>query len=190
MNDRNALDISVLICTFNRAESLRETLESLAEADRGNLSVEVVVIDNNSSDRTREVAEAFSERIRIRILTQSRPGKIHSLNHALDVGGLGALVVLLDDDMSVHPGWFQGVKSISNRHPDCDYFTGRTILSWPDCEVPAWAHHRFLRPWAFSFIDYGDQDVAVKPGQWLSGNHYWFRSKVLEDGRRFLDFWN
>ena len=59
MNDGSALDISVLICTFNRAESLRETLESLAEADRGNLSVEVVVIDNNSSDRTREVAEAF-----------------------------------------------------------------------------------------------------------------------------------
>ncbi|MCB9783021.1 MAG: hypothetical protein H6751_08675 [Candidatus Omnitrophica bacterium] len=30
---------------------MRETLESLAEADRGNLSVEVVVIDNNSNDQ-------------------------------------------------------------------------------------------------------------------------------------------
>ena len=47
-------DISVVIATHNRAEILRQTLESMAKLNRDNLSVEFVIVDNNSTDRTKE----------------------------------------------------------------------------------------------------------------------------------------
>ena len=189
MISKNTPDISVIICTYNRRDSLRLTLESLAEADREGLRVDLIVVENTRPCGAEEVCKQFSRSLPIRYYFEPRPGKYFSLNRALDSGSLGELVVLLDDDMSVDRGWFQGIRSISERYPDYDYFTGRTLIAWPDEEVPKWAHHRFLRPWAFSVIDLGEQDLPVKPGQWLSGNHYWFRSRVLEDGRRFRDFW-
>ena len=49
------LDISVLIATYNRAEIIRQTLESMTGLDREGISIEFVVVDNNSSDHTKEV---------------------------------------------------------------------------------------------------------------------------------------
>ena len=50
--------ISVIVCTRNRAESLRRTLHSLhAMAMPPTLAWEVVVVDNGSGDHTRAVTE-------------------------------------------------------------------------------------------------------------------------------------
>ena len=55
------MDISIIICTYNRCRSLATVLESIR-----NLNVpapvewETLVIDNNSSDATREVVKRFS----------------------------------------------------------------------------------------------------------------------------------
>lgn len=188
----NRYDVSVVICTRDRADSLAETLRCLADADRFGVEAEVVVVDNGSRDETVAVARCFADRIPVRILTETAPGKAPSLNRALAEGGLGSLVVLLDDDMSVHPDWFQGVRDLSARHPEHDVFTGRSYVIWPDGEeIPAWARLKSFHPWAFSVLDFDDDhDRPLRPGHWPSGNHFWFRSRVLAGGRRFDDMWN
>src|SRR5205085_10580098 len=60
VRQRDAMDpspsISVVISTFNRCESLKLTLESLArQSVPDDLQFEVIVVDNNSSDETRGV---------------------------------------------------------------------------------------------------------------------------------------
>jgi glycosyltransferase involved in cell wall biosynthesis len=48
--------ISVVLCTYNRAQSLIKALESVAaQSLPESTEWEVVVVDNNSSDQTREV---------------------------------------------------------------------------------------------------------------------------------------
>ncbi|MCA9414584.1 MAG: glycosyltransferase family 2 protein, partial [Candidatus Omnitrophica bacterium] len=176
----------------NRAGSLRETLESLAEADRGNLSVEVVVIDNNSNDHTKDVLESFVDRLPVRYLFEPKQGngKSDPLNCALDAGGFGDIVAFLDDDMTVEKGWFLGVKSICDRKPEHDLFSGRSYVIWPNSEVPEWARSQQILQWGMSVMESIRKDHEIERGFWPSGNHFWVRKRVFNGGRRFHNLWS
>lgn len=180
-----APDLSVLICTRDRASSLARTLDCLLQADPDGLKLEIVVIDNGSRDDTKQVAAAYAARVRLRLLMEPRPGKSHCLNRALDAGGVGEIIAVLDDDMSPHPDWLKGVRAICARWPHADVFTGRSYVIWPESHVPEWCRSWRLSSWAYSVMDYGPGDEQLAPGQWFSGNHFWFRTRVLTNGRRF-----
>ena len=63
---KSAMDISVIIVTYNSADQIAGCLESvLAQAD---VAFEVIVVDNASSDDTRKILETFD---RIRVVTSS-----------------------------------------------------------------------------------------------------------------------
>lgn len=184
--------LSVIICTFNRAESLRETLQQLAQADRTDLAVEILIIDNGGNDHTPDVVDSFSTCLPIRYLyepTKGVYGKAHALNHAIRSNGLGDLIAVLDDDMSVAADWFQGLFAIANRNPDADLFTGRSYIIWPDVPILPWASYKEIQGWLFSIMGCGENERLLGNGQWFSGNHFWFRSRVLADGRCFEDKW-
>ena len=54
------MDISVILCTYNRSASLRRTLQSFKEiVTPEGLSWELIVVDNNSTDKTREIFEEY-----------------------------------------------------------------------------------------------------------------------------------
>jgi glycosyltransferase involved in cell wall biosynthesis len=185
-------DISVVICTRNRAESLRETLGYLTQADRAGLQVEIVVVDNGSSDSTPEVARSFSRQIDLRLLYEPRQGvfgKSHALNRALDEGGLGKIVAVLDDDMTPHSDWFHGVMALSERWPDKDIFTGRSYIVWPADAPPEIMESADLRIWMYSIMDESAEDQPMGSGRWFAGGHFWFRSRCLQSGVRFDDVW-
>lgn len=56
--DNKNMDASIIVCTYNRAESLRDTLRALqAQQVDAKRSWEVLVVDNNSKDHTRQVVE-------------------------------------------------------------------------------------------------------------------------------------
>jgi len=187
-----AKDLSVIICTRNRADSLLVTLDCLTHNDQAGLDLEVVVVDNGSTDATRAVVDSFGARLPLRYLfepTLGTFGKSHALNCAIASGGLGEIVAVIDDDISPQPDWLRGVISISKRWPDKDLFTGKTTIIWPSDKVPGWALQPLLHSWIFSAISYGDRDKPLAPGRWFSGNHFWFRSRVLAMGRRFKDIW-
>ena len=182
--------ISVVICTRDRAESLRTTLEHLERDDRTGLDVEVVVVDNASVDGTPELVKSFAARLPVRYLRESSPGKGRCLNRALDEGGLREIVAVLDDDISPRPGWFHGVERMCARLPDYDYFSGTLEIDWPDVEIPSWARDPWLGPWAFSsHPDDGGVDVPMRTGWYPCGGFVWYRRRVFDDGRRFRPNW-
>lgn len=191
--DNTRPDISVIICTRNRDNSLRTTLERLIAADREGIRVEIIVVDNGSNDNTKEVVNSFRGVVPLRYLYAPTPGvwgKGHALNRALEAGGLGDVIAIFDDDMSPHADWFKGVMSICRRWPDKDIFTGDTYIIWPSGQVPNWATKSSLQSWIFSAYHIGTSDSLLENGRWFSGNHFWFRSRVLEGGQRFNKFWN
>jgi len=184
--------ISVIIPTRNRAESLRITLECLASADRAGIQAELIVVDNGSTDNTRQIAEAFQGRIPLRYVyepAQGVYGKSHSLNRVLDAGGLGEIIAVLDDDMSPHQDWFQQLSALCKRWPDKDIFSGEIYTVWPSDDVPAWARTRKFQELVLSSGELDEDVVPLRDGRWWGGNHFWFRSRVLEGNRRFPDMW-
>ncbi len=189
---KTAIDISVIIPTQNRATSLRTTLECLASANRDGIRVEIIVVDNAGHDDTKEVVDSFRERIPLRYLYEPKLGtfgKSHALNCALDNGGLGEIIAVLDDDMSPDPNWFRAIATICKRWPDKDIFTGYTYIIWPCEDAPDWARKSKLQSWLFSAGYIGDSDSLLSDGRWFLGGHFWFRSRVLSDVGRFKDIW-
>jgi hypothetical protein len=91
--------------------------------------------------------------------------------------------------MSPATSWLEAVLAISKRWPDKDIFGGDTYPIWPNQEVPSWAKRSALHSWIFSCPRLSGPDQIIKDGSWFSGNHWWFRSRLLSDGRRFKDIW-
>ena len=99
-------NVTIIICTRNRAESLRLTLESLRTVTvPEGWMVELLVVDNGSTDGTRAVVESADlSPIEVRYLFVGKPGKSRALNRGL-AETTGEIVVFTDDDVRMHPLW-------------------------------------------------------------------------------------
>ncbi len=76
--------LSVIICTWNRCVSLRETLESFKRMTvPPDVSWELIVVDNNSTDATAQTIDDFKEHLPIVQVFESNPGKSYALNTAV-----------------------------------------------------------------------------------------------------------
>ena len=104
------MQVSIIICTRNRAEHLRPTLDSLAAVTvPADWSVELILVDNGSTDDTRPVMHSFTHpALHIRILQVNTPGKSKALNRAVKAAN-GKVLLFTDDDVRVPPQWIGGM---------------------------------------------------------------------------------
>ena len=105
------MNITVILCTYNRAGSLSKALESVAFSELPNsVEWEVLVVDNNSRDQTHEVVEEFCCRYpgRFRYLFEPQQGKSHALNAGIREAR-GDILAFMDDDVTVEPTWLQNL---------------------------------------------------------------------------------
>lgn len=129
--------ITVAICTFNRCESLRVTLDSLASQTGVELSsVDVLIIDNNSTDDTELVVDAFADRLPIRRVVELRQGLSHARNRSVSEFR-GDVLLFADDDVRLGQTWLAAFKEAIRRFPDAEYFGGRIIPEWSGSR-PRW----------------------------------------------------
>lgn len=108
MMSNRQIDASVVVCTYNRAESLKRTLNKLLEqqVDR-NTSWEVIVVDNNSSDHTPQVVgelQGQSIELPLRYEFEQRQGLSHARNRGIACAH-GECILFTDDDVSPEPYW-------------------------------------------------------------------------------------
>ncbi|MDB4888780.1 MAG: glycosyltransferase [Gemmatimonadetes bacterium] len=112
---RLAPRLSICIPTYNRAEFIGETLESIAR--EAHPDVEVVVSDNASSDNTSEVVESYRTRIPRLIYFRSDTNDGFAVNffRAVDLSH-GTYAWLLGSDDVVRPGMLaRAVKELESR---------------------------------------------------------------------------
>src|SRR5688500_17791752 len=94
--------LSVVICCYNSAERLPQTLRHLAiQKYSPGLNWEVIIVDNNSLDATADVARKewaqYSTRVPLKVVTERDPG----LSAARSKGVSSAsfeFIVFCDDD--------------------------------------------------------------------------------------------
>ena len=102
------MDATIIVCSYNRAESLRDTLRSLrAQRCASTRQWEVIVVDNNSKDHTRRVVEEAQRDWRhLRYEFEEAQGLSHSRNHGISVAR-GDVVLFTDDDVLPEPDWLE-----------------------------------------------------------------------------------
>ncbi|GAA2721768.1 glycosyltransferase [Cellulomonas aerilata] len=99
-------DISVLVPTRNRRESVVAVVEALLADDVA--SSEIVVVDDGSTDGTSEALQALAERdARVVPLRQEHGGKRAADARAM-ARARGRVLVFLDDDVLPAPGLLRG----------------------------------------------------------------------------------
>jgi glucosyl-dolichyl phosphate glucuronosyltransferase len=130
--------VSVLICTRNRAASLRRTLDSLFHSS--NIQVpewEAVVVDNDSIDDTPGVCNDFREKFpqKFRFLVEKKHGKSNALNTGI-AAAKGDILAFTDDDVLCASDYIRGLRTVFTIY-SADAAQGRVLL---DCEdgLPAW----------------------------------------------------
>jgi glycosyltransferase involved in cell wall biosynthesis len=100
-------DISIVVCTYNRAAMLREALASLFDLQTdGRFSYEIVVIDNASTDATPRVIEACSAASKhpLRGVREPQQGIVPARNRGIRESR-GNWIAFFDDDQLADPRW-------------------------------------------------------------------------------------
>jgi len=158
------MDLSVIICTWNRCHSLRQALESIeACAVPAGVEWEVMVVDNNSSDETRAVCESFVARDpeRFRYLFEQQQGKAFALNSGV-LAAKGDVLAFTDDDLTVDTRWVAEIL-ISFQNNDCVAVGGKVVPVWTT-PPPDWIEwegpHRLMA--AIIRFDLGDRPCETK----------------------------
>jgi GT2 family glycosyltransferase len=121
MTASKPISASIVIPTRARAAYLEVALASIAPQARATGVAEVLVIDDAGSS---PAARAQAGRFGARYEPHARE---LGLNVARNTGverSTGELVVFVDDDVEVRPGWLDALLSAAGEHPHVDVFTG------------------------------------------------------------------
>ena len=170
--------VSIILCTYNRAASLRRTLEALETVKiPAEWNAEIILVDNASTDNTATVArEATLPNIEVRYLYEPKRGLSHARNAGL-AHARGDFILFTDDDALPAEDWVAHMVSALVTD-ECDAVTG-----------PFTPARHLLRPWLTPMHKWwlADSDAATpRDGvRELIGGNMGFRRSVLERVRAF-----
>jgi glycosyltransferase involved in cell wall biosynthesis len=153
--------ISVLVCTYNRAQNLTETLNSIiTQSSPDSYTWETLVVDNNSSDQTRQVVEAFQRQFpdRIRYVFEPKEGISNARNTAIRESR-GEILTFIDDDETAEPNWLKNLTE--HLHGGEWVGAGGRVLPPSDFVPPAWMQVKGL----FVSGPLASFDLGEKAGQ-------------------------
>lgn len=170
------MDVSVVIATYNRASSLRNTLETFQRLSIPvDLRWELLVIDNNSKDSTRDVVLGFGKTANfpVRYLFEKVQGRSAALNTGIRQAS-GDIVAFTDDDVLLDSAWLGNLKR-TFESCDCSAVAGRVVPQW-NHPKPDWLEMN--GHFAVTNFDLGDEihEIRVPP---LGANSA-FRKEVFQ----------
>ena len=127
------MDVTLLVCTRNRAGSLTQLLLAILELNvPAGLTWEVLVVANACTDDTREVVKAFAERHHtppVRLLIEPRRGVGYARKRGI-TESQARLIAYMDDDCVPHRDWLAAAVDFAEQHPLAGAFGGRNTLVW------------------------------------------------------------
>ncbi len=173
------MKISVAICTWNRANMLRDTLNTLGHAlSNVKSEVEVIVVNNNSTDDTNHVLQEASRTLPLRCVFEPNPGVSNARNTAVRMAA-GKFIVWTDDDVSVHPNWLYAYERAFERYPNCSFFGGPILPKFEDVP-PVWLPAILDQiPHVFSVLDFSSQPFQIMHSSQLPfGANFAVRTKI------------
>lgn len=130
------LQISVVVCTYNRSDLLAQVLETLCAQAVDPTTYEVIVVDNNSKDDTAAVTAKFAAQYpNVRYCFEASPGASFARNRGWQEAR-GQYVAYTDDDCKCPPQWLAIAQEIiATRAPTV---FGGPYFAFYNVEKPTW----------------------------------------------------
>ncbi len=173
------LAVSVIVCTLNRAESLRETLKSLLTQTLARDAYEIIVVDNGSKDHTRSVVAAIQKEgtVAVTYVVEEALGLSNARNRGVRTAA-GRLIFFIDDDARADRALLATfVEVFSSR--------GRVAAAGGPVEFlnpikrPSWFPRRFLSH--LSIVNYGARPKFLMYPYYPFGTNMVFHRSVFKN---------
>jgi glucosyl-dolichyl phosphate glucuronosyltransferase len=146
------LKTSVIIATHNRPDSLPRLIESLAP-EMATGAREIVIAENG----TPAAMQLSLEGVPLKHLHEPRAGKCRIQNRAIAQAS-GEILVFLDDDLVVAPGYLEAVEQFFDTHREFAAMKGRILAAEdPEKKVGPMAVYLDL-----PIVDHGEEVVEVR----------------------------
>jgi glucosyl-dolichyl phosphate glucuronosyltransferase len=157
--------ISIVICTYNRADYIREAMDSLYHQTLPKEQFEVIIVDNNSTDQTKTVCNNYITEHQdgsFYFLEEKRQGASFARNTGAAIAK-GALLCFMDDDAIADQFYLERIIHFFESHPKAGGLGGRIIPRYIP-EEPKWMSH-FVSSLVGNF-DYSKNTVEFSPNKY------------------------
>ncbi len=137
------LKLSVVLSTYNRAETLRRTLDHLVKQSLDPRLFEVIVIDDGSPDDTRRVVDETIDPFpaRLTYLHHENRGPGYTQNRGIRAAS-ARLILLMADDIWLSPGALEAHLAFHEANPEPHVAVLGKVLQSPELKQSV-----FLRNW-------------------------------------------
>jgi N-acetylglucosaminyl-diphospho-decaprenol L-rhamnosyltransferase len=185
-----AMDISVVLISYNTAELLSECLKRIEESTAG-LRREIIVVDNASRDRSVELVKARHPQCRL-IANAANLGFARAVNQALQYA-TGRYLLLVNPDALVGPDTIAKTVAYMDAHDNCGVLGVKNVS--PSGQLHPSARY-FPTPWNtfvqraglerfFSRLgtvdDMGWDHASVRHCDWVPGCYFLVRRAVIDE---------
>lgn len=136
------LTISVVICTYNRAQYLTDALTSLHQQTLAKSAFEVIVVNNNSSDNTEQICKNFITShpdTQIFYLNENEQGASFARNTGSAIAR-SRLLCFMDDDAVAEKDYLARIAQFFKENTTAGGLGGRIIPRYIP-EEPKWMSH-------------------------------------------------
>jgi glucosyl-dolichyl phosphate glucuronosyltransferase len=182
------MDLSIIISTRNRAQSLARVLASIIQLDISFEQVEVLVADNGSSDATSSICHMYGKLFpQFKYIFDVRPGQLVGWHRAL-LEAKAEILAFIDDDVQLMPSWGKCVLE-SFKAPEVGLATGRIIPEFEE-KPPEWQRDMMLKNhlgvWSalWGMLDFGSK-VKEIPVDFVWGSNFLVRRQVMLEAGGF-----
>lgn len=174
------LRLSLVIATYNRAESLLVTLNSVAEQTAPTEQWECIVVNNNSTDNTEERFKEFTQAhpdLRLRMVKELRQGLSFARNRGIGEGE-GEYIAIIDDDERIAPDFISSYIELFDSTPDAMAAGGPIVAEYPTGK-PRWMSRFTERPIANTMY-FGDRVCIFPAGRIPGGGNMALRRSAVK----------
>ncbi len=170
--------ISAAVCTFNRYETLGDTIGSLLAQSLSTGAYQILVVDNSpDADRAREFAKSYGEHGNVRFVHLNESGLSNARNVAIREAP-SAYVAFIDDDAVAAPDWLAKIVELFERESgDVAGVGGPADPLW-ETSRPPWLHDHLLG--YVGVLNWGTELIEADEQHWLIGTNVAYRRNLVE----------
>jgi glycosyltransferase involved in cell wall biosynthesis len=177
----NLPKISLVICTYNRASYLAQTLQTVATQNLFPDFFELIVIDNRSTDNTAEVIQQFMQQhsqLHVRYCFEEQKGLSFARNRGI-AEARSSIISYVDDDVLLSENFLRSIIVFFNTYVTSVGMGGKVIPKYVSGQEPAWMS-RYLNGFVGK-VDYGTEVLQFnKKMKYPAGCNMAYRKNILE----------
>lgn len=114
-----SVDVSVIICSYNRANYLGRAIRSCLKQSLDRGRYEIVVVDDASTDNTKDIIQGFGDKI-VPVLLEKNVGIAEASNEGIRKA-LGRFVIRVDSDDYINEHTLLFMTELLEKNPDIGF---------------------------------------------------------------------